>query len=67
MRFSFRLKQVVLGTHLYTRKRGGGVGVGKGERGGGGDMCRGQGDAFVNMQFFFFLIYLLPEYTYAYP
>ena len=26
MRFSFRLKQVVLGTHLYTRGRGGGGG-----------------------------------------
>jgi hypothetical protein len=44
MRFSFRLKQVVLGTHLYTREKGGGRGGG-GEReirGGGGTCARGK-------------------------
>ena len=49
MRFSFRLKQVVLGTHLYTRGKEGGEGGGR-ERErdkGGGDMCKGQGIAFI--------------------
>ena len=45
MRLGFRLKQVVLGTHLYTR--GGEGGGGRGEREGGGDMCKGQGIAFI--------------------
>jgi hypothetical protein len=44
MRFSFRLKQVVLGTHLYTREKGGGK---RGREKGGGDMCKGQGIAFI--------------------
>jgi hypothetical protein len=41
MRFSFRLKQVVLGTHLYTREKGGGGG-GREREGGGGTCARGK-------------------------
>jgi hypothetical protein len=48
MRLGFRLKQVVLGTHLYTRGGGGGGGEGRGGRErGGGNMCKGQGIAFI--------------------